>query len=273
MSSLLSAAPADGHVTGHESESPQPDATAAVLLAGPALLLLVLVLHHPVLPSGPTVGRAAEGVAAGIVHLGPALASVHGAMLVLLAAQTLGYARFSARLGWGRLPVAAGFLAYAAGAGLAAVPALLDGFVTPVLAAACLRAAAAAAGAVAGARECSAADGASLRLVAVVIQVFTKAGLLLLCAAAGAWGVALLRGAGDLPGAPAAHRTSRARRRAVGLLGIACAAVPAAVLVAAEVWLRPGNLAALLAAQSVWACAAATLLAGSPAPGRAPAHP
>ncbi|GJG89422.1 hypothetical protein tb265_46030 [Gemmatimonadetes bacterium T265] len=255
MSTVPSAAPFESH----RPDPHRSDATAAVLLAGPALLLLVLVLHHPVLPSGPAGGRPTEGVAAGIVRLGPALGVVHGALLALLAVQTLGYARFSARLGWHRLSVTAGFLAYVAGAGLAAVPALLDGFVTPALAAACLRAAGA------GAHECGASDGASLRLVAVVIQVFTKAGLLLLCAAAGAWGVALLRGAGDVLGAHAAERSSSTRRRAVGLLGLACAAVPAAVLAGADVWLRPGNLAALLAAQSVWACAAATLLAARPA--------
>lgn len=237
-----------------------PDLVAATLLVGPALLTLVLVLHHPVLPPAPPGGRTVAETAADIVHLGPALGIVHGALLALLAAQTLGLQRFSARLGWGRLTVAAGFLAYVAGVLLLAIPALLDGFVTPAVAAACVRAAREAV------RECGPADGATLRLVAVMIQVFTKAGLLLLSAAAGAWAVALLGGAGDVGGfGPAA------RRRAVGALGIVCAVAPALVLVGTALWLRPGTLAALLAAQSVWACAVGALMARAGTPQAAPA--
>lgn len=228
-----------------------PDRLAAVLLAGPALLTLVLVLHHPVLRGA----HGAEEVAAAVAVLGPALRIMHGGVLVLFAMQVLGFYRFSARLGWDRAAVAAGFLAYAAGTALTAVPALLDGFVAPDLAAACLRAAQGAS------QGCGPADGAVFRLVVVVIQDFTKAGLIAMSAGTGAWALALLTGAADRGAAGMVER-------AAGVVGLLCAATPVVMVLRANVWLGPGNLAGFLAPQTVWTLFAATVVGrvGSGAP-------
>ncbi|GJG86327.1 hypothetical protein tb265_15080 [Gemmatimonadetes bacterium T265] len=226
------------------------DRLAAALLAGPALLTLVLVLHHPVLRGA----HGAAGVAAGVAAISPALRLMHGGVLVLLAVQVLGFFRFSARMGWDRAAVAAGFLAYAAGTAVTAVPALLDGFVAPDLAAACLRAA----------QGCGPADGAVFRLVAVVIQDFTKAGLMAMSAGTGAWALAVLAGA-------AGRGAARAVDRVAGVVGLVCAVTPVVGLLGADVWLGPGNLAGFLAPQTVWAVLAAAVVGrgGSGAPSTA----
>lgn len=233
------------------SSPARPDRLAAALLAGAALLTLVLVLHHPVLHGR----RGAADVAAGVTAIAPATRLVHGGLLVLLAAQALGFSRFCARLGWGRLTVAGGFLAYAAGALLMTIPALLDGFVTPDLAAACLRAA----------QGCGAADGAAFRLVAVLIQDFTKAGLVAMAGATGAWALALVTGASG-EGVGSREEIDRA----AGIAGLLCAAAPVAVLFASDVYLRPGTLAGLLGAQVLWCLLAAAVMvrsrSGAPPP-------
>ncbi|HEY0779286.1 MAG TPA: hypothetical protein VGD56_15070 [Gemmatirosa sp.] len=226
------------------------DRRAAGLLATAALLSILIVLHHPTIQ-----GRhGAADFAAGIAAIGPALRVVHGALLVLLGVQALGFFQLSARLGWNRLPVAAGFLAYAAGVMVLAIPALLDGFVAPDLAAACVRTVA---GATAGAAPaCGAADGATFRLVGTIVQDFTKAGFVAIAVATAAWAVALLAGAAE-----------DAFARAAGAVGLLCAAAPIAFLLGTDVLLRPTTLAGFVAAQLVWSLVAAALLVRARLPG------
>ena len=85
----------------------------------------------------------------------------------------LGFHLFSARLGWERPPVAAAFMAYVAGVVFMVIAATLDGFVTPDL--------------VAGAcppssMTCANSDGV-FHLVSVLIQDFSKLGLVVMSVA------------------------------------------------------------------------------------------
>ena len=239
---------------GTAASQPARRRFAAALLAGPALLTLVLVLHHPVV-------RSHDGTAdfaAGVGEIATANRVVHGTLLVLLAVQAFGYYLFSDRLGWRRPAVAAGFLAHAAGVLLLGVPVLLDGFVAVDLAAACRRAA----------QGCGPADGAIFRLVAVTIQVFTKAGLVVTSSAIAAWSLALWSGAVGPLTSSGAPRPDRMLRGA-GAIGLACAVVPVAVLVGVGGYLRPSTLAGPVAAQVVWALVAAVVVGRAAPRGRA----
>ena len=62
-------------------------------------------------------------------------ALVHGGFIVVLALQTVCYAVFSARLGWQRMATVAGFVFFCAGAIFLAGSMVLDGLVTPAVAA------------------------------------------------------------------------------------------------------------------------------------------
>ena len=207
----------------------------AVLLALTGLFTLALVLNHPVLAGRHDV----KAVAVGIQALARVDRLVHGLLMVVLGLQAVGFCIFSARLGWRSPAAAAGFLAFAAGAVVMTIPATLDGFVTPDLAEACLKLP----------LGCGAPDAGAFRLVAVMIQDFTKLALILMAAAAAAWGLALLARPGWLS-------------RVAGLIGLACAAAPTWVLLTSAILLQPGNLAQIMGAQVVWSLAAAAVLLG-----------
>jgi len=219
----------------HDPASPGQGAGrfGAALLALTGLLTLALVMNHPVLEGRHDI----QSVAVGIQALATADRLVDGLLMAVLGLQAVGSWIFSARLGWRGPAVAAGFLAFAAGAVVMTIPATLDGFVTPDLADACLKLSV----------GCGGADAGALRLVAVMIQDFTKLALILMAAAAASWGVALLFRPGWL-------------NRMAGIAGLACAAVPAWVLLSSAVYLRPSNLAAIIAAQVVWSLVAAAVL-------------
>jgi hypothetical protein len=48
--------------------------------------------------------------------------------------------------------------------------------------------------------------------------------------------------------------------RGVGVVGLICAALPASVLFFSAVYLRPGNLAEIIAAEVIWTLVAAGLM-------------
>jgi hypothetical protein len=205
---------------------------AARLLMAAAVLSLVAVLHHPVLPP---VHGAAETVQA-IRSLAGMDRLVHGALIVLFALQTVGFYYFSAGLGFRRPVVMAGFVAYAAGALTMIIPATLDGFVTPDLVEECAIAA-----------RCGDGQGALITLIAVAIQDFTKIALAATSIAILCWGAALIGGAGRV-------------QRVAGLVGLACALAPLTAFAVSRILLVPGNLAVIVAAQLVWNLAAATAM-------------
>ncbi len=205
----------------------------AALLALTGLFTLALVMNHPTLGARHDV----QTVAIGIQALARVDRLVHGLLMAVLCLQAAGFYIFSARLGWRSPAVAAGFMAFAAGTVVMTIPTTLDGFVTPDLAAACLKLS----------MGCSGADAGAFRLVAVMIQDFTKLALILMSAAALGWGLALVFRRGWV-------------NRLAGLIGLACAAVPAWVLLTSQVTLRPDNLAQVIAAQVVWSLVAAGVL-------------
>jgi hypothetical protein len=216
------------------------DVVAAGLLAVPAILTVVLILHHPVLRGGHDVASVVNGIGS--------LASmdrlVHGGLIMVLGIQTLGFTLFSTHLGWGRPAVVAGFMGYAAGVLLMILPATLDGFVTPDLAAACLTAP----------HGCGATDAGVFRLIAIMIQDFTKLALVVMAAGIAAWSVALLTG-------------TNALIRIGGIAGLVCAVVPVVILLSSSVTLQPGNLAGMIASQTVWSLLAAALMIAGKRPG------
>ena len=205
----------------------------AALLALTGLFTLALVLNHPVLAGRHDV----KAVAAGIQALAAADRMVHGLLMVVLGLQAVGFFILSARLGWRSPAVGAGFTAFVAGAVVMTIPATLDGFVTPDLAGACLKLP----------MGCSATDAGAFRLVAVMIQDFTKLALILMSVAAAGWGLALVFRRGWL-------------NRLAGAAALACGIIPAWVLLTSAINLRPANLAQIVAAQVVWSLVAAAVL-------------
>lgn len=108
-------------------------------------------------------------------------ALVHGGFIVVLALQTVCYAMFSARLGWQRPAAVAGFVFFCAGAIFLAGSMVLDGLVTPAVAARYLAAPAK----IEFAR-------ALFVLVGALIGVLMPAGIAFQAGAFAAWGTALM---------------------------------------------------------------------------------
>ena len=203
------------------------------LLAVTAASTLILVMHHPVLHAHHDMAEIATGIGA----LARMDRIVHGGLMATFAVQALGFYIFSIRLGFRNPAVAAGFLAFAAGVVVMVVPTTLDGFVTPDLAAACQRAQG----------GCTVADASVLRLVAMMIQDFTKVALVSISLVTACWSLALIMRKG-------------LASRSVGIIGVVCAALPASVLFFSDVYLQPGNLAGIIAAQVVWGLTVAGLM-------------
>jgi hypothetical protein len=203
------------------------------LLAVTALLTLILIMHHPVLPHHQTMAETAEGIGASAKMD----RIIHGGLMATLGVQVLGFYIFSCRMGVRNPIIAAGFLAFLAGVLVMIIPATLDGFVTPDLTEACLR--------VQG--GCTVTDASVLRFVALAIQDFTKVALVAISLGTACWSMALLTRKG-LPS------------RSAGLIGLICAVIPAAVLLLSPVYLRPGNLAWIIAAQVIWSLVVAGLM-------------
>jgi len=203
------------------------------LLALTAILTLVAILHHPSLAGRHDVRQTAEAM----LPLASMDRLVHGALMLLIALQTFGFALFGRSLGFNRLAVAAGLAAFAAGAVLMVIPTTLDGFVTPDLAQACLSAP----------ERCANADAGAFRLVSIMIQDFTKVALILTAASTACWSSVLLTAGTGL-------------RRVAGLVGLLCAVVPAGVLVFSNVVLRPDSLLWIMGSQILWTSIVAGLM-------------
>ena len=202
---------------------------AGIVLILTSLLSLILVLHHPALREHHNVGD----FAALVQPLARAGRIVHGSLIALLGIQVVGFHVLSIRLGFHRVAVVAGFMAFTVGVVIMVIPALLDGFVTADLAALCL----------AQAGGCVPDTGA-FQLIGVMIQVFTKLALIFLSMGTLGWSVALLARSGRLD-------------RGVGVAGLICGVVPIVALSSSDITLTAANLGTVFASQVVW-----TLLAG-----------
>ena len=158
------------------TEEPSSNRRAALLAFVPALLSLVIVLHHPVLHQADR--QSAATLSEDISRIATANAAFHGVVLLLLSVQALGLYAVAERLGLSRLWVRAGVLFYGAATTLMFVPGIMDGFVTPLLGARCAT----------DPSSCASLSG-SLSFEWAAIQAFTKVALAMqaLGCSAGPW--------------------------------------------------------------------------------------
>jgi MFS family permease len=158
-------------------------------------------------------------------------AIVHGGFVVVLALQTICYATLSARIGRGAI---AGLVLFAFGTAFLSASMVLDGLVTPALAAKYL-----------AAPEKIEFAKSLFALVGTLIGLLMPIGLAFQSAAAGAWGVALM--------------TSGISRIA-GIIGFALGAAAFIALAATAGTMNPLVLMGVLAVTALWAVVAGIVL-------------
>jgi hypothetical protein len=205
--------------------------TAGAALAVCAAAMLLAISHHPV-----AHGRHVAAVLPEIVRLATIDRVVHGAVIVVVLVSLYAFAVFALRRGLERHASVFGFIAYAAGSAALVAAGLIDGFVLSAVS------------------EYYAAQGpaglqpaaSALTLCSIGVQVLTQMGLLTMAAGALAWSLELVRAPGALC--------------AVGILGLASAALTVGLSVANAGSLNPQNLLAIVAAQALWSFAVAALL-------------
>jgi len=153
-------------------------------------------------------------------------ALVHGGFVVVLALQTVCYAMFSARLGWQRAATVAGFVFFCAGAIFLSGSMVLDGLVTPAVAARYLAAPAK----IEYAR-------ALFVLIGALIGVLMPAGIAFQAAGFAAWGAALAANG----------------RRVAGAFGVLLGAAMIAGVAAGAATANPIVLMGGIVGTAVWA--------------------
>lgn len=211
---------------------------AAVAIASAALLVMVALFHHPVISHHGDV----RDMQLQIVRISSADNLVHGALTALLAVFACTLAIFCKTFGVRRPAVSMALAAYCLGCLLLGVAMLFDGFAVPRIAAQFL-----------SAHAFEAERGMLIiRSTGVVIQLFSKAGLIAHCAAILAWSYAAATGG----------QTS-ARQRWLAGIGVPAALLPAAFIMFTDLQLAPHNLMMIFAAHGVWYLAAARVLYGS----------
>lgn len=200
--------------------------TAAIIMAVTALLIMVALYHHP------TVSHPASApeVHAQIVRLAVRDNLVHGALIVLLALMTGALSAFGKAPGKGG---SAALACYALGCVLLGVAMLFDGFIVPQLAGRF-------------AAEAPETGLILLRAIGVVIQVFSKAGILAHCAAILIWSCA-------------AWQAKRARTAAI--IGLPAALLPAGLILITDQVLHPHSLMMIFSLHALWYLAAASHMA------------
>ncbi len=175
-----------------------------------------------------------------LVTIGPMDRIVHGAVIgaeiVLLAA----FAIVSAHLGLGRLSVAGALAAYAVGVGLTVAASVIDGFITPDVAAH-----------YAGGSPAAIDAGVSLLTYgSIALQDLTKVGIATMSAAIVVWSLMLF----ELPWRGA---------RPLAVFGIASSVFAVAVLASAS-RVSPHVLLLAIAAQTLWYAGAGIAVANLP---------
>ncbi len=209
-----------------ESSSPSaaaiPNGTrAGILIAAGAALTLFAVAHHPTVAGRPPAEAIAE-----IVRLAPLDRLVHGSLIAILCAL---------RRGLHRETVVAALIAYAVGVLSSIGATLIDGFITPDVAAL-----------YAGASQENVFVAARLlNYGGFAIQNLTKLGISAISFAMLLWSAGLMR-------APGAQRFT-------GILGFLAALIPIGVLITQH-QITPSSLGVIVLAQGVWYVAIAALL-------------
>ncbi|HLJ84793.1 MAG TPA: hypothetical protein VKT51_11515 [Candidatus Eremiobacteraceae bacterium] len=210
---------------------PRPSGKLAgvILLVSSALILGALALH-------PVAGTApAADLMRRISALAPQDEGVHGVLLLLIFAVSFAMSVFTIRRGIDQQAVLAASIAFGAWGFALVIAALIDGFLTPAIAALYLPA---------KGNDLSDALG-MLREGALFIQIVTKFGLVAGGTAALFWSLDLLRGPGWV--------------RAVAVYGL-IAGISTASIIAFTNNLTPQSLIGSLAPQVIWYAAAGVLL-------------
>ena len=210
------------------------DRAAALLMFLPALLSLVIVLHHPILHEADR--QSASALSHGIGRIETANAVFHGIVLLLLSAQALGLYSFAERLGLSRLSVRAGAMLYGAATIIMFIPGIFDGFVTPLLGTMRANDPASCCGGLAG----------SLVIEWAIIQAFTKVAFALQALGLLCWSIALLG--------------EKGWRRWTGVVGAMIAIAPLVMLSAMTHSIDPTRLAEIVMFEALWSMAAASML-------------
>lgn len=211
------------------------DRRAALLVVIPAMLMVAVVLHHPTLHVGHH--PSSEAVAAGVASIATANAAFHGSVLGLVGAQAIGLVTVAERLGLDRLAVRAGVFAYGMATGLLCLAAIVDGFVSPLLAQGCAGEASA----------CATSFTASIGFAFAAIQAFTKMGIVAQSIALACWSLVF-----------AGTRTGRLRKAGIG--GCVLASVPPILLATLNGPIGPAELVRLVAPGAAWSIGTATVL-------------
>ena len=148
-------------ITATPTPRPIPPAAWALVVAGAAMV--ALLFHHPVVPHGTAYGDTL----AALVRLGAGAALVHGALFVVCGMLLYGVIALAMTLGLHRPVIVFGVACHALGCAAVGGAMLGDGFITPRLARIALD-------------QGWPHDGtaAVFSLIAVAIQVLTKAGLI-----------------------------------------------------------------------------------------------
>lgn len=183
---------------------------AAFGIVGMVALIVLALFHHPVL-GGDGDARAEMAQLAAMDNL------VHGALIVLLAVLASALAVLSHALS----ERAGALHVYRLGCMLLGVAMLLDGFVTPQLVGA----------------------DSVLRAIGVIIQTFSKAGLIAHCAAMLLWSYSAWR-----------------RMRSFAIVGAVAAVLPAASILFGSLRLTPHTLLMVFGIHAIWYLSVAWVL-------------
>lgn len=206
---------------------------AGIVLIGLAILMLLVMLHHPVADGriGP------DGLASKVAALAGPARAVHGTMIAFLVTLLFALVLYSRRRGLDRPLVIAGLTFYSAGTFLMLIPPVIDGFVLPGLA------------------ERATVQGVQSAVLFPQMMGFglalaitlAKAATVLLCAGILWWSVDLLR--------------ERPLVRSVGLVGVIVGVAPAALVLSGHLPLTAAGMTTITASWCIWYLALGTILA------------
>ncbi len=190
---------------------------------GCGLLSVAVVLHHPM-----ARGHSAQQLLHKIAEVSAADQLVHGVLIALSLGLTYGFCMYVLRRDSGLQVNVAGLLCYLFGTVALGLASIIDGFFTPAFASAIL-----------GSNVPALTAGIEvLRGGAVMIQVLTKVGFVVMSGAILFWSVGLLGSTG--------------RIRYAAIAGAVAGIVPLAILLLGPSQLNAESGALILLSQAVW---------------------
>jgi hypothetical protein len=209
--------------------NPSPTRTVGIVAIAAGLTGFALLALHPMGDA-----RTFADVLANEAANRGADAVVHGGFIVVLALQLICYAVFSTRLGLGRTSALAGLVLFAVGAAFLGASMLLDGLVTPAIAARYV------------AKPDKIESARTLFvLIGTMVSFLMPIGLAFQAAAMTAWGWAL---------------AASGRSRIAGMIGLAIGCALIVAIASSFVAMNPLILMAAIAATAVWSMIVGALL-------------